>query len=191
MEMPNPYETPQEGETLTENVVSYRGLWSSAVLATVLFLIMSLQGSMIGAFGLTLLIVPVQTVFLAVAFLRRKDRENTVRLRLSRMAIYAAMLVAMFLHAGYEHRVARAQAEQIVEACRAYETERGHLPAELSELVPEYLPSLPVSFGVIARKAYYYSAPEDGSSARFMYTPELFIRSWYNFEKREWISYGS
>lgn len=90
-----------------------------------------------------------------------------------------------------EHRAVSAQAEAIVNACHAYAKDHGQLPEGLSRIVPDYLSSLLATLGLIASKPYYYVPPQDGRPASFMYVPESFTRSWYNFDTREWKSHAT
>jgi len=187
----NPYEGPTPTASPSSQVVSYKPIWSSVVLAVLLFLIAAPRGSIFTALGLGLFIAPVQGIILLFTVVRRRHRENAVRMRLLRIGVYTVTLVAMFVHASLEQRAARARAEEIVKACHAYETDHGQLPEDLSQIVPAYFPSLPATLGLIAGKPYFYLPPKDGSPASFVYLPELFTSRRYNFATREWSSYAS
>lgn len=185
----NPYEGPTASPPSQPE--SYKPIWSSVVLAVLLFLIVAPRGSMLTALGLGLLIALVQGIILLFTVVRRRHRENAVRMRLLRIGVYTVTFVAMLVHASLEQRAARARAEEIVKACHAYETDHGQLPEDLSQIVPAYLPSLPATLGLIAGKPYFYLPPKDGSSGAFVYRPEPFATINYNFDTREWTSYSS
>lgn len=72
----------------------------------------------------------------------RRLRDTTARL----VQNTATLVVTTFVvlrpdRAGSER--ARKNAERLIEACRAFQARQGHLPAELTELVPHFLPELP------------------------------------------------
>jgi hypothetical protein len=152
---------------------------------------MAPHASIMGKLSYAMLIVPGQSVFMALTLLRVNRPQNAIRTRLLRAAVYGVMLAVLFAHSMVEQRIMRSQAEAIVNACHAYSEDYGHLPENLSELIPSYLPTLREELGFISSRTYFYYPPKDGNRGAFVYHPEMFYRSWYFFDTRQWTTFGT
>jgi len=80
--------------------------------------------------------------------------------------------------------LARHRAHQIVAACDAFSRDQGRLPDSLAQLVPRYLPSVPLAKYTLLSNRFFYFAGER-HSLMWVETPP-FGRPTYSFEERRW-----
>lgn len=121
----------------------------------------------------------------------RKEDRYKGRLRLAVIGVYALMVVMVFAMKGINYRVSQANARVIIEACERYRDKTGEYPAELRDLVPAYLPEVPVARYTVMSGGFYYHRDRSpsGSDYRLVFIYESpFARSVYSSVDRGWHS---
>ncbi len=83
-------------------------------------------------------------IFPLAVLLRRRDKRKYEK-RLVKIAIYVLTGVAVLSSNTLQNRLADRRAIAIGKACLAYRAKYHQYPAELKELVPEFLTSVPVA----------------------------------------------
>ena len=185
----NPYGPPEAGSSVSTEPFTYKPLSSTLALASPWILGGLLVGGVTLPIVLGVFLVPLQVVLIGVAVLRQKRDAHAVRIRLLRAGIWAVTLTGLLVYGIVEQRVARAQAQRIVDACLSYEKDHGQLPHDLDQLVPDYLPRLPRSLGLLPPRSFSYLPPDEKGTASFMYVPEIVARTWYSFDTHQWRTF--
>ncbi len=183
----NPYEVPNTTGSQLSDRAWHRGIWSTVLFSVLLFYVAASQIWMPIVLGM--FVVPIQATILVFTLVFRRHHEHAVRLRVIKIAVYGLTLFAALKFANATGESIRTQAQELVDACEAFERDHGRLPKTLSELVPDYRASIPE---LLARNwlssgtSYFYVPPEENRPASLFYrlTPD-FSRS-YSFETRAW-----
>ncbi len=121
----------------------------------------------------------------------RKEDRYKGRVRLAVIGVYALMVVMVFAMKGINYRVSQANARVIIEACERYKGKTGEYPAELRDLVPAYLPEVPVARYTVMSGGFYYhrNRGPSGGDYRLVFIYESpFARSVYSSVDRGWRS---
>ena len=103
-----------------------------------------------------------------------------------RAGAYAVLGIAALLTARFHVATAEHHAADIIAACDAYKGRHGVLPATLQQLVPEFLPAVPLAKYTLSYGAFTYSAASDGAHTLMYVTLPPFGRRVYHFEQRSW-----
>jgi len=83
---------------------------------------------------------------------------------------------------------AKAHAETVIAACKAYQAANGAYPDTLQALVPTYLPSIPrAKYTLVAGKFAYYRGRPGQTMLMFTVIPP-FMRTSYTFETDSWFT---
>jgi len=133
------------------------------------------------------------SVFLCMAgvfyFLPRAlaARRNVARLklRLSKAAITSILGFAALGIIGQGNVIARERAEKLIIAVDQYRMTNGRYPKRLEELVPAFIPEVPMAKYVVIADKFGYSASDKNHSLTYMSTPPFGWRI-FNFEKHKW-----
>lgn len=116
---------------------------------------------------------------------RRKDRV-LMRFHAARIGVYLLMAVAIAGTLFINGRIASHRAEQIIAACRQYESRNHRLPERLQELVPEFLPSVPrAKYTLWYGDFNYLLGSENTHYLRYMIYPPI-SQAIYSFEDGRW-----
>lgn len=124
-------------------------------------------------------------VLLVKLFRERKDKDR-VRLLLAKAGIYALMIILVFAAAALNNMVAEERAKDVIAACELFKDRNGHYPAQLSELVPDFLDKVPGAKYSLAGSGFLYIVRQDSHSLMYVMVPP-FGRKYYVFEKKEWV----
>jgi hypothetical protein len=95
-----------------------------------------------GFVAVILILLALFAFFPIALLLRRRDRRKYEQ-RLVKIAIYVLTGVAVLTSNTLQNRLADRRAIAIGNACLAYRAKYHQYPAELKDLVPEFLPSVP------------------------------------------------
>lgn len=142
------------------------------------------------AFVLNQFAIAVITIILGVPVLlvkllkARKDRER-VKLLVSKAGIYAVMIALIIGANIFNNIVAGRRANDIITACEQFRAKTGRYPGQLSELVPDFLPTIPAAKYSLMGSSFRYFAREDSHALMYVAIPP-YGRKYYVFEKRAW-----
>ncbi len=133
------------------------------------------------------LILVTLFVFLPRAlWVRRGDRHLYER-RLAKAGIYLMAAVAVFGSNALQNRMADRRAIKIGNACLAFRVKYQRYPHRLDELVPEFLPSVPVAkYTLGGDHFFYFSAPSGREPMLFYEALPPFGRRFYHMETGGW-----
>ncbi len=117
----------------------------------------------------------------------RRGNPTTVRLRAARTGIYVAVAV-LVLGANFANaQLARRRADTLIAACRQYEARHGRFPNRLDELVPDFIPSVPLAKYTLMPpfNTFMYTARPGHHALMWVALPP-FGRPYYVFEDNRW-----
>jgi hypothetical protein len=137
-------------------------------------------------FVAVILILLALFVFVPIAlFLRRRDKRKYEQ-RLVKIAIYVVTGVAVLTSNTLQNRLADRRAIAIGNACLAYRAKYHQYPAELNDLVPEFLPSVPDAKWNGERFRYSRAGDPDSEPMLFYEAVPPFGRRFYHMESGAW-----
>lgn len=157
----------------------------SAVVAAAVFLIdFWFYG---GFFSVTIILlwiilvrVPsILTAHLGGNYLLRKNR-------LKRLGLYSAGVCLVYGLMSLNHAHGRWQGDRVVAACESFRGRYGRYPDQLSELVPEFMTSVPKAQRFTIHSDFHYGVHEGKPVLFWVMIPPYGLR-FYSFEKKEWI----
>ena len=174
--------------TVTNAVVSpaWKSLGKSSLIAAALFVFdayMLNQGLI--AFCLIFL---TALVFLPRAlWVRRTDRRLYER-RLAKAGIYLLAAIAIIVCNSWQNRMADRRAIRIGNACLAFHAKYQRYPNRLQELVPEFLPAVPVAKYVdgAAGHFFYFNPPSGAEPMLYYEALPPFGRRFYHLKTGGW-----
>jgi hypothetical protein len=142
--------------------------------------------------------ISLLAVFVAVAILVPRalfawKKPGVLRLRLFRAGIYVGCGLAGVGLVKWNNRIAHERAEQIIAACQQFKTKHQRFPDQLSELVPEFLPQVPVPRPLTLNPGQFWYLNSEQSNTRqhlLIYTSiPPFGKRRYSLEEGRWIFY--
>lgn len=135
-----------------------------------------------------LLIIPLTFfVFLPRALWALRTRRRLSLERLIKAGIYLLAAVAILVANALQNRMADRRAVELGKACLAYHAKYNHYPQRLNELVPEFIPSVPVAKYTLGGNSFFYSSRSDGSEPMLYYEAlPPFGRRFYHMETGGW-----
>ncbi len=118
------------------------------------------------------------------AFIARKDKA-LARFRAGRSAAYFLAAIAAFGVIRLNNSMAARRAEVVIAAVRQYQEKHGRFPDHLQQVVPEFLPAVPLAkYSLMYNDFKYFNAAE---SARLYYVSfPPFGRNVYYFRSGLW-----
>ena len=124
-------------------------------------------------------------IFSFALLLRRRDRRKYEH-RLVKIAIYVLTGLAVLGSNTLQNRIADRRAIAIGNACLAYRAKYHQYPAELKDLVPEFLPSVPAAKW--GGEYFRYSRGLDPDREPMLYYAAVppFGRRFYHMESGGW-----
>jgi hypothetical protein len=105
--------------------------------------------------------------------------------RLTKAGIYLLAAVAVFVANGFQNRMADRRAIELGRVCLAYHAKYQHYPQRLEELVPEFIPSVPVAKYTLGG-FFHYSRPTGGEPMLYYEAMPPFGRRFYHIETGDW-----
>lgn len=157
-------------------------MYAHASIALVLFLIAAV---VMDSLSFALLSFLVAVIWAAT----RKGAGYTRKVRLVVIGIYTLMLVMAFGMKSVNDRMSHSNAETIIAACEKYRGKTGEYPAWLSDLVPAYLPKIPVARYTLISSGFIYHRDRGLSTDnyRLIFVNEApFARRVYDSAKKSW-----
>lgn len=138
-------------------------------------------------FVAVILILMALFVFFPVALLvRRRDRRK-YRRRLVKIAIYVIAGVAVLGCNEFQNWLADQRAIAIGNACLKFHAKYKRYPDRLDELVPDFLPSVPVAkYTPVGNHFAYSNSPQGGEPMLFYEAFPPFGRRFYHMESGAW-----
>lgn len=104
-----------------------------------------------------------------------------------RAVIPLAVLAAVLANDAHQRRLAKANAEKIVNAIRSFRDGSGRYPTDLQELVPGQLDSVPrPKHAVIFNTFYYVRGGSDSAPSLWWIDVAPYGKRFYNFDKARW-----
>jgi hypothetical protein len=137
-------------------------------------------------FVAVILILLALFVFFPFAVLQRKRDRRKYEQRLVKIAIYVLTGVAVIGSNALQNRIADRRAIAIGNACLAYRAKYHQYPADLKELVPEFLGSVPAAKW--GGQSFYYARalnPDHEPTLWYEAVPP-FGRRFYHMESGGW-----
>jgi hypothetical protein len=139
-----------------------------------------------GIVALCLILVTVSVFLPRAVWVRRGDRHLYGR-RLAKAGIYVVGAVAIFGSNALQNRMADRRAIKIGNACLAFRVRHQRYPHSLEELVPEFLPSVPVAKYTLGGDHFSYFNPPSGREPMLYYEAlPPFGRRFYHMETGAW-----
>jgi hypothetical protein len=140
------------------------------------------DGVVYGSFLLSAVVCP--TWFLAVAA-RAIIRREDWRLSIARVAVPLITLGIVLGNAALQSRIARANAERIIDAVTRYRAAHGSYPRAIDALAPRFLDSVPRAKYALAFATFKYFEFRGEHTLMWVSVPP-FGRPYYSFEKARW-----
>jgi hypothetical protein len=138
-----------------------------------------------GFVAVILILLALFIFFPSAVLLRRRDRRKYEQ-RLVKVAIYVLTGVAVLSSNTLQNRLADRHAIAIGNACLAYRAKYHQYPAELKELVPEFLPSVPVAKWGGEQFSYSRALEPDREPMLWYAAVPPFGRRFYHIESGQW-----
>jgi hypothetical protein len=157
-------------------------MYVHASIALVLFLIGAV---VMDSIGFALLSFFIAVIWVAT----HKGAGYTRKVRFAVIGIYSLMLVMAFGMKSVNYRMSRSNAGTIIAACEKYKGKTGEYPARLNDLVPAYLPKVPVARYTLMSGGFYYYRDRRSStdSYRLIFVHEApFGRKVYDSAHKGW-----
>ena len=140
-----------------------------------------------GFLALCLMLVSV-LVLLPRALWALRENRRPAEQRLVKTGIYLLTAVAIIACNSLQNRMADRQAIKIGNACLAFHAKYQRYPEDLNELVPAFLPSVPVAkYSLMGNAVFFYSSPIVGREPMLYYQViPPFGRRFYHMETGTW-----
>lgn len=97
---------------------------------------------------------------------------------------FAAALLVLVMNYG-NNQMARSRAENLAAAVEAFHRDQQRYPHRLDELVPRYLPRLPLAKYTLIFNEFHYIPGEQNPGLLYVELPP-FGRPVYSFQRKEW-----
>jgi hypothetical protein len=140
-----------------------------------------------GAVALLVILVVLLVLLPRALWALRKDRGLYLQ-RLTKAGIYLLACVAVFVANAVQNRMADRRAIELGNACLAYHAKYQRYPNRLDELVPEFLPSVPLAkYSLGGSAVFFYASRPDGREPMLFYEAiPPFGRRFYHMETGRW-----
>jgi hypothetical protein len=146
---------------------------------TLLFLDVVLFGSYLFSF-------PVCSIWFLVSILKNAIQRPGWKLAIIRISFPALTLALVLANNSVQLRIAESNAARIIKACEEFRAANGELPKTLDELVPEYLPSIPLAkYCLVLGEFRYWNRDEEHPTLTWYVVPP-YCRKIYDYEERRW-----
>lgn len=136
-----------------------------------------------GAIAAVSIVVIVLWILPKSAFIKYKNESPKVPL--TKALIYGVMALAVFSANFANNKLAKYRAEKLIVAIEAYHQSTGNYPEKLTDLVPSYIPAVPVAKYTLAFNEYWYINDKDVASLFYVELPP-FGRPTYSFDSHSW-----
>jgi hypothetical protein len=113
-----------------------------------------------------------------------KKNKDIFRYRAAKACIYFLMATAIFGTNHLNNKIARHRAENIISSIKEFKSEYQRYPDKLDELVPEFLPSVPLAKYILGDNKFRYAASQE--ERRHLLIMPLINMRYYHFEEDKW-----
>jgi hypothetical protein len=151
--------------------------WALTVLVLDAFVLN--QGAIAFLVGVWLIFISLPRAF----FVKRWAGTRAARVR--NIGIIMAAVILVFVANTMNNKLARQRAEEVVAAIEAFRAKENRYPANLQELVPGYLPSVPLAKYTLMFNEFRYLPSVTDPSLMYIALPP-FGRPTYRFKERRW-----
>lgn len=134
--------------------------------------------------GSYLLSIVVCPVWLLVSLVRSAVNRQPSQVVLFRAAIPVLTLAIALVNTFVQWNIAKKNGEQVVSACESFQAANGRYPKTLEELVPQYLPSIPLA-KYCASGQFRYHNSEDHPPILW-WSKFGFLHRIYSFDRKQW-----
>ena len=159
-------------------------LKKTVITASVLFILDAFvmnQGSIA-----MILILLVLFVFLPRALWARKDKTLS-NARAARALIYLSAAIAVFVANTLQNQLADRRAIALGKACIAYHAKYGQYPEWLDNLVPEFVPAVPLAkYTLMSGHFSYFRSEADKEPMLYYQALPPYGRRFYHLERGNW-----
>lgn len=114
-----------------------------------------------------------------------KYKKESPKAPLTKAAIYGVMVLAVFIANFANNKIAKYRAENLIVAVEKYHQSTGSYPEKLSDLVPAYIPEVPVAKYTLISSKFWYINSNDTVSLFYVAFPP-FGRPTYSFNRQSW-----
>lgn len=91
---------------------------------------------------------------------------------------------------GMKRKATEKTGQGIVVGLNAYKSANGRYPADLTDLVPTYLPDIPAtSMGLISHTYFYYNTDDTGGEFELMFPCPTWMRCVYSSKNGVWYTH--
>jgi len=119
--------------------------------------------------------------FLFSLFVKNKEKARKYALK---AAVYALASIAMISGLYFNNQLAKRRSGIVISALEDYKNKNGSYPDKLNQLVPEFLPRIPLAkINLMGR--FYYFVYNGQHELMYMAIPP-FGRAFYNLETKSW-----
>ena len=125
-------------------------------------------------------------IWIVVSLIRSAICRPGWRTAILRVAPPLLTLGLVLANSAFQQTVMDKNAARIIAACEEYHQVNGNYPKALDDLVPQFLPSVPVGKYCLMGK-FRYSNPQDGFPRLMMPPPWLGRRIAYDFGQQKWM----
>jgi hypothetical protein len=136
--------------------------------------------------GVIVFLVLLYVLFFLVPislFALKKNRD-IFRYRATKASVYFLAAIAIFGTNHLNNKIARHRAENIISSIKEFKSEYQRYPDKLDELVPEFLPSVPLAKYTLGDNKFRYTASQE--ERRHLLIMPLTNMRYYNFEEDKW-----
>ena len=134
--------------------------------------------------GIIILVIFIWFIPKALFSLLIKNKEKAKKYAL-RSAVYFLTVAAMIFGLYLNNQLAEQRSKIVIAALDNYKAQNGRFPDKLEELVPKFLPKIPLAKINVYGSFRYYVFAEDRHTLMYVVVPP-FGRKLYNLEKKSW-----
>jgi hypothetical protein len=145
-------------------------------------LLLAWDAGLTGSFLLSFIACPIWFI---VSVIKNAIQRPGWGLALTRIAFPPLILWLVMANDSFQRKIAEENAPCIITACEQYHTDNGKYPKALVDLVPQYLPSVPLAKYCLMFGEFFYWNMEDHPQFLWYATPP-FGRKIYTFDDRRW-----
>jgi len=132
---------------------------------------------------ITLIVVFIFWLPLAIILIFKKQPS---RIPLIKSFIYGFMAVSVLGANTLNNKLAQNRAEALIVAIEQYHQDNAKYPDKLENLVPQYIPKVPIAKYVLSFNKFWYSNHNEYPDLYYVDLPP-FGRPTYNFNHKKWI----
>jgi hypothetical protein len=154
------------------------------ILAAILFIFDAFVLNQ-GFVSLVIILITLFVLLPRALWVYRKNRPLYLT-RLTKAGIYLLAAFSVFTANALQNRIADRRAIALGNACLAFHAKYNHYPQQLNELVPEFIPYVPMAKSLAGASFMYFSPPSGHEPMLYYQALPPFGRRFYHMEKGSW-----